>query len=151
MSGVIIMLTVKELLTLDLGEIKRLDYDTGEVKEKMGVSQKVGQRVEQNFANEAISDKLVFYAEIINTQKKTDYELCQRMIGDGLGKHYKYRAADKNPDDKLYCVTKLKLTEDGYVLKKKFPQLDEAEAVAFDQASPDKFAHVPELFELQYR
>lgn len=142
------MLTVKELLDLDLGEAKRMDYDTGKVMEKFGVSQKVGQKVEKNFTDAAIADKPVFFAEIINTQKLTDYQLCQKIVDSGVGEHYKYRANDKKLDDKLCEVTKFKLTDEGYIIKKKYPQLDQVEVMAFAEADQEKFAHVPEVFEL---
>ena len=77
--------------------------------------------------------------------------LCQEVIALDLGEHYKYRSSDKNTDDKLCAVTKLKLIDGEYIIKKKYPQLDQAESTEFARAEQEKFAHIPEVFELQYR
>ena len=145
------MLMVKEILALNLGGLRRLEYDTGETKEVFGRIQKVGQRVEDAFDAPEIADKKVIYAEFSNDRKLTDYALCQEVIALDLGEHYKYRSSDKNTDDKLCAVTKLKLIDGEYIIKKKYPQLDQAESTEFARAEQEKFAHIPEVFELQYR
>lgn len=145
------MLMVKEILDLNLGGLRRLEYDTGEVKEMFGRMQKVGLRVEENFDAPEIADKKVIFAEFNNDRKLTDYALCQEVIARQLGEHYKYRSSDKNTDDKLCAVTKLKLVDGEYIIKKKYPQLDQAESTEFVRAEQEKFAHIPEVFELQYR
>lgn len=145
------MLMVKEILALNLGGLRRLEYDTGETKEVFGRTQKVGQRVEEAFDAPEIADKKVIFAEFNNDRKLTDYALCQEVIDLNLGEHYKYRSSDKNTDDKLCTVTKLKLIDGAYIIKKKYPQLDQAESTEFARAEQEKFAHVPEVFELQYR
>lgn len=93
----------------------------------------------------------MIFAEFNNDRKLTDYALCQEVIDLNLGEHYKYRSSDKNTDDKLCTVTKLKLIDGAYIIKKKYPQLDQAESTEFARAEQEKFAHVPEVFELQYR
>ena len=145
------MLMVKEIVALNLGQLRRLEYDSGEVKEVFGRPQKVGLRVEENFDAPEIADKKVIYAEFANDQKLTDYALCQAIIAKNLGEHYKYRSTFKSIDDKLCTVTKLKLMDGEYIIKKKYPQLDQAESTEFARAEQEKFAHVPEIFELQYR
>lgn len=145
------MLMVKEILALNLGGLRRLEYDTGETKEVFGRTQKVGQRVEEAFDAPEIADKKVIFAEFNNDRKLTDYALCQEVIDLKLGEHYKYRSSDKNTDDKLCAVTKLKLIDGEYIIKKKYPQLDQSESTEFARAEQEKFAHVPEVFELQYR
>lgn len=144
------MLTVKEILALNLGGLRKLEYDTGESKNVFGRVQKVGQRVENDFTAPEIADKKVIYAEFNNERKLSDYALCQEIIHLKLGEHYKYRSSDKNHDDKLCAVTKLKQRDGVYIIKKKYPQLDQAESVEFAQAEQEKFAHIPDVFEIVY-